>query len=127
MRLNRIFGFGPLALVPYIAPPHLSAEFDFACRRFSLYLYLYTLRRKSRCSFERRVGPLSGSTHKRYCPRGSASKWTHTCIAFVACCLSCLFSVACTAHIQNDTVIVLAQGSAVKTHSRLHGSGAAFQ
>jgi hypothetical protein len=85
VRLNQIFGSGPLALVPYIAPPHLSAEFDFACRRFSLYLYLYTLRRKSRCSFERRVGPLSGSTQKRYCPRGSARKWTHTCIAFIAC------------------------------------------
>ena len=36
------------------------------------------------------VGPLSGSTHKRYCPRGSASKWTHTrmlSVMLVQCCM----------------------------------------
>ena len=45
VRLNRFFGFGPLALVP--PTPHRSCYLNLICTRF-VYLYLYRLLRKSR-------------------------------------------------------------------------------
>ncbi len=70
VRLNRFFGFGPLALVP--PTPHRSCYLNLICTRFVLYLSVYYAP-LFKYSLLRIVGPLSGSTQKRCCPRGSAS------------------------------------------------------